>query len=402
MPRVSESRKRKAIRQSRETAVYERKAVNAATRMGFRLMQRVLAAFRRGRTIEVPTIIAEEMARVEPILTETMTVGYLTGFDRVSQAGTIKAAVSPTRPIHGQAIRALAQRLQMTPEGLADIQKANNAQAVRVLSRVSDGVERGLERSFLQIAQEGLTTREGTKAIREAFAKQGIVAVNSFEHEAVFRTQTQLAYGAGAWEAAQDPVIDEILWGYQYVTVGDDRVRPEHAALEGTTAPKDSVIWKSTWPPNGWGCRCQVIYLFEKEDVSLPPTSAEIDGKVVTPGPDKGFDFNPGTALRPSTRSPRKPAAVGQKAKRVRVPKPKVRAKKKRPVAKKKPVPRQPKPGQKLTAKEQRVVDAFINRPRGMSDKKMREQLGMTQGEILEIANRARVKLGLDPGAKFV
>ena len=108
-------------------------------------------------------------------------------------------------------------------------------------------------------------------------------------------------------------MIDEILWGYKYVTVGDDRVRDEHAALEGTTAPKDDPIWQTIWPPNGWACRCQTIMIFEERKTVRPEPVVDVEGRAVVPGPDKGFNFNPGTVLQPGGGSVRVPGAVGKK-----------------------------------------------------------------------------------------
>lgn len=40
----------------------------------------------------------------------------------------------------------------------------------------------------------------------------------------------------------------------QYRTAGDERVREEHAAMNGITLPADDQFWKSYYPPNGWRC----------------------------------------------------------------------------------------------------------------------------------------------------
>lgn len=44
-----------------------------------------------------------------------------------------------------------------------------------------------------------------------------------------------------------------------YRTVGDGRVRNSHANIDGVTRPVDDPFWDSYYPPNGWGCRCDVI-----------------------------------------------------------------------------------------------------------------------------------------------
>ena len=38
----------------------------------------------------------------------------------------------------------------------------------------------------------------------------------------------------------------------QYRTAGDDKVREEHAALNGTTLPPSDPFWELFLPPNGW------------------------------------------------------------------------------------------------------------------------------------------------------
>lgn len=45
----------------------------------------------------------------------------------------------------------------------------------------------------------------------------------------------------------------------RYSTAGDSRVRSDHKALDGITAPANDPIWNRIYPPNGWGCRCDVI-----------------------------------------------------------------------------------------------------------------------------------------------
>lgn len=47
----------------------------------------------------------------------------------------------------------------------------------------------------------------------------------------------------------------------QYQTVGDDRVRDSHRALDGTIRKMADGFWNTHYPPNGWGCRCDVVQL---------------------------------------------------------------------------------------------------------------------------------------------
>lgn len=44
----------------------------------------------------------------------------------------------------------------------------------------------------------------------------------------------------------------------KYITKRDNRVRPEHIVLDGIEKPIGDVFWTVYYPPNDWGCRCDV------------------------------------------------------------------------------------------------------------------------------------------------
>lgn len=67
----------------------------------------------------------------------------------------------------------------------------------------------------------------------------------------------------------------DVMPNLQYETVGDARVRDDHAELDGVTRPISDDFWDSYYPPNGYGCRCTVNQLTSgrvtpKNDISYP------------------------------------------------------------------------------------------------------------------------------------
>ena len=63
----------------------------------------------------------------------------------------------------------------------------------------------------------------------------------------------------------------------KYVTVGDAAVRASHQALNGIIKPVDDPFWDTHYPPNAWGCRCNVQQLAKgkvssRTDFDNPPT----------------------------------------------------------------------------------------------------------------------------------
>lgn len=145
----------------------------------------------------------------------------------------------------------------------------------------------------------------------------------------IFDTNMQSAYMAGRYKAFMSNVSDRPYW--MYVAVMDSRTRPAHAALNGRTFRYDDPIWNTSYPPNGFRCRCGVRAL-DAEDVQSRnidlstsegrlseidiPIGRQPDAPMATvtrfeyaPGkyfaPDAGWSYNPGRqALKPFVPPP--------------------------------------------------------------------------------------------------
>lgn len=119
--------------------------------------------------------------------------------------------------------------------------------------------------------------------------------------ETVFRVQWQSAYQAAYYDQLQTPAVQNAVWGYEYYTVGDDRVRPTHEAMDGVRLPKGDPTWQRWWPPNGFRCRCAVVPITfaEAEVEGLTPTRRPPDritddrGRSILLEPDDGWSGPP-------------------------------------------------------------------------------------------------------------
>lgn len=81
--------------------------------------------------------------------------------------------------------------------------------------------------------------------------------------ELVLRTAGFQAY-ASARHAQQTATAGALPY-WQYFTVGDANVRPEHKALDGKVLPADDPFWKTHYPPWDFGCRCIVVAITAEE-----------------------------------------------------------------------------------------------------------------------------------------
>lgn len=97
---------------------------------------------------------------------------------------------------------------------------------------------------------------------------------------------------AAKWEQYSEDGDRYLL---QYRTAHDDKVRPEHAALDRITLPMSDPFWESYYPPNGWNCRCTVVQVRRGKYEETPHNEAMSRGEEVLNGEKLSiFRFNSG------------------------------------------------------------------------------------------------------------
>ena len=104
----------------------------------------------------------------------------------------------------------------------------------------------------------------------------------------MLRTHGFQAYAVARHQQQMSVAQDFPYWKYE--TVGDARVRPGHAALDGKVLRADDPWWKTHYPPWDWGCRCIVIAIDEEDAEEIGITEPE---DMPTPGRSGSFAFDP-------------------------------------------------------------------------------------------------------------
>lgn len=136
------------------------------------------------------------------------------------------------------------------------------ASAQRATKRMTDGFVSVLQPIMEEVMSSELIQPQRIKLLETKLASAGVTPSNPHYIETLSRTSTNAFYQEAKFESVTDPDVADIIWGYEYTTVGDNRVRPEHQYMDGKRYPKDSPIWKIWWPPNGYNCRCDVLPIF--------------------------------------------------------------------------------------------------------------------------------------------
>jgi len=132
-----------------------------------------------------------------------------------------------------------------------------------------------IQAALAEVAQKGETAADFEAAVNKITDDAGIAQLNAFTLDTAFNTAMQKAYSLGRYEQMTDESVTAVLPFWQYWTVGDDRVRPEHMVLDGFTARAQDPVWRKIYPPNGFNCRCSVVPILESEALNADKDANE-------------------------------------------------------------------------------------------------------------------------------
>lgn len=125
----------------------------------------------------------------------------------------------------------------------------------------------------------------------------------------IFTTNMRTSYMAGRYSQLTDPDVLKYRPYWEYIHSGAEHPRKQHLAWNGRVWRADDPVWKYIYPPNGWGCGCDVEALSERElkarGISKPDPSPELvtyDGidprtgekELRIGGVDRGWEYNVG------------------------------------------------------------------------------------------------------------
>lgn len=210
-----------------------------------------------------------------------------------------------------EAIEHLQGKLQIPTQHWDDMLGASHAKGFTIAGATKADLLNDLYQSVLQVKKNGGTISDFRKDFDHIVQKHGwsYKGKRGWRTRVIYDTNLRTAHMAGKWSQFQR--VKKARPYLQYLTVGDQRVRPQHAQWNGKVLPIDDPYWDTNYPPNGFGCRCTVRSLSERQmkhdglTISKSPTikttprvnirTGEDYGEVPI-GIDVGWDYNVGKA----------------------------------------------------------------------------------------------------------
>ncbi len=220
-----------------------------------------------------------------------------------------------------EAIDFFQSKVRVPTRAYTDLMNEAHTRAFMVASAMKDDLLSDLQRAVGRAFTEGGTLEEFRKEFDDIVAKHGwpYKGTRAWRTRTIYDTNVRTAYSAGHWQQMQ---ATKELRPYGRYTHGPSlRPREQHLAWDGMVVPLDDPWWDYRWPPNGWGCKCSVASVSDRDlerngwEVSHPKPEETVKVQVNTPdgpldvetvpGVDPSFAYNPGKSATGIKLSPR-------------------------------------------------------------------------------------------------
>lgn len=175
-----------------------------------------------------------------------------------------------------------------------------------VVTGIEDAAVVGEIRDILAELPQGLEWEKAKKQLVEKLGPWiGDDATGDAQKSREARAELLLrTHGFQAYQVTQHAVMrrqEDVFPYWQYLSSGDEKVRPAHAALNEVVAPAGSKFWHDHSPPWQWGCRCRKVPLLPEEvdelkaeDARKPPEAQRVlEGSALRLAEDGRLDRGP-------------------------------------------------------------------------------------------------------------
>lgn len=227
-------------------------------------------------------------------------------------------------PFDDEAIAFFRQKVSLPTERWNDLWEGMHSRAFVVAGATKSALLSDLRQAIDDGISKGTPIADFRKAFDDTVARHGWSYKGSrgWRTGVIFNTNLRVAYAEGQYE--QMRAVKSARPYLRYIGGLSEDPRPLHLKWNGTVLPLDHPWWDTHWPPNGWGCKCQIVNHsaseLEREGLKVsdrapndgtyqwtnPDTGEVLE---IPNGIDPGWAYNPGKAAWGSELSEKAMAA---------------------------------------------------------------------------------------------
>jgi len=201
-------------------------------------------------------------------------------------------------------------KVNLPTKAWTDLWQGMHARAFVVAGATREALLSDLRGLVDDAIAKGTSLQEFRKGFRAAAAKHGwsYNGGEGWRAKTIYGTNLRTSYQAGRYKQMTAVAKTRPFWQYQH-SESVRYPRPAHEGWNGLVLRWDDTWWDVHFPPNGWGCRCSVRTLSQRDLERLgkegPDEAPKEEPRTVdigTRGPvevkdkgiDPGWDYNVG------------------------------------------------------------------------------------------------------------
>lgn len=161
-------------------------------------------------------------------------------------------------------IRFFRQKLNLPTASWTDIWQSEHDHAFVVAGAMRDELVAELRAAVDQVVADGATLQSFRNDFDRIVAAHGWAYNGSrgWRARVIYETNLRTSYQAGRY--AQLKEGGWRFWRYQH-SESVRFPRPQHQAWDGKVIAADDPWWRTHFPPNGWGCKCYVEAVTDRD-----------------------------------------------------------------------------------------------------------------------------------------
>jgi len=201
-----------------------------------------------------------------------------------------------------EAIAFFRNKLNLPTQRWDDLLGAAHDRAFVVAGAMRADLLADLREAVDKAIADGTTIQQFRKEFKQIVAQrgwsgwtgQGTKAGEAWRTRVIYDTNLFTSYSAGRYQQMKEVANVRPYWRYRHSPASTDP-RKEHVAWDGLILKHDDPWWSAHTPPNGFGCKCYIETLADR-DMKKGDLQLADKGKIPFPnsGVDKGWDYQPG------------------------------------------------------------------------------------------------------------
>lgn len=174
----------------------------------------------------------------------------------------------------------LKQKVRLPTLTHRDISSRGHDRAFVVAGAMKADLLNDLHNAVNKAVAEGQSFKQFQDGFDDILGKHGWLNGTDKEYKAwrakvIYQTNMRTSHAAGRYKQMTDPEVlkRRPYWRYRHNTIENPRI--QHERWNNLVLPADSQFWKINFPPNGYGCKCDVYAINERQLKAMGKTKPD-------------------------------------------------------------------------------------------------------------------------------